>query len=277
MKGDLSLVAYRNIRLSFGLRASPAILMLSLYKILCLDCIHECDQIVKFKKLLYALIYMEYGAFTGSAEEVSWAYQNLSSVFAPYQFSVQQIVTNVPSVQSDADSISGEVTSNEVKLLGLCWDRNRDIIRPSQICLDAKASTKRLILSIASLYDVFGIQGPVLNRARLFLHGLQCNESLSWDEKLNTEKLSEWKLIAKQASASGRVQIDRNFGGRDDAYDLVCFADSSRSIYAAVVYIKNLRTGKVSFIKGKNRIVNKQLEVKNIPTKTIPSGTYFSR
>ena len=55
MKGDLSLIAYRNIRLSFGLRASPAILVLSLYRILCLDCIHECDQIVKLKKTLVCL------------------------------------------------------------------------------------------------------------------------------------------------------------------------------------------------------------------------------
>ena len=61
---------------------------------------------------------MDNGAFTGSAEEVSWAYQNLSSVFAPYQFSVQQIVTNVPSVQLMRIRFPGKLPLMKSN----CWD-----------------------------------------------------------------------------------------------------------------------------------------------------------
>lgn len=44
-------------------------------------------------------------------------------------------------------------------------------------------------------------------------------------------------------------------------------------MYAAVLYIKNLRTNEVNFLIGKNRVVNKQLESKTIPTLELQSIT----
>lgn len=49
-------------------------------------------------------------------------------------------------------------------------------------------------------------------------------------------------------------------GSRDDRYELVVFVDASRQIYAAVSYLKNLDTNQISFLSGKNRLLNKQLE-----------------
>ena len=50
-KNDFTLVAYRNVRLSFGLRCSPTFLMLSLYYILVID---DCDSnLTDIKRLLY--------------------------------------------------------------------------------------------------------------------------------------------------------------------------------------------------------------------------------
>lgn len=266
-KKDFSLIAYKNMRLSFGLRSSPTILMLAMYKILCLDVIEDSEEIQLFKRMLYALIYMDNGAFSGSSEQLQWAYERLPEVFSPYRFELQQMVTNDESLQTIIDDKTEEKTPESVKLLGLQWNRVTDSLSCRALNLDCNANTKRTVLrSIASQYDVFGLLGPCLNRARLFMHGLQCDKSIGWDTVLDESALKTWKNIARQANNSGNVEIDRNVGDRDDNYRLVCFSDASKTIYSSVLYLHNLTSGKVSFLSGKNRIVNRQMETKTIPT-----------
>ena len=266
-KKDFSLVAYRNLRLSFGLPCSPTLLMLSLYQILVLDAENDEQMLQDLKRSMYSLIYMDNGAICGTDEEINFAYKNLESIFEPYGFEVQQLQTNNTLLQTHIDGETETETCNTVKLLGLQWDRGNDSFSASPINLDSKAKTKREILkSIASQYDIFNIHGPCLNRARIFLHKLQCEKTLSWDTKLDPSRLSEWSNISKQANNTPAIQISRNFGNRNDPYELIAFTDASKSIYAAVVYIKNVSTGKVSFVGAKNRLVNRQMQTKTIPT-----------
>ena len=266
MAGNYSLVAYRNLRLSFGLRASPTILMLVLYKILCLDSNNDDSKIKEMKSLLFALIYMDNGAYTGSADEVMYAYENLDRIFNPYKFQLQQITSNHSVVQSSADRASGDITPDSVKLLGLNWNRTNDKISAGPIKLSPNANTKRSILkSVAEQFDMHNFHGPLLNRARIFLHELQCQKELSWDEILKPDQLNLWKNIVTQANSSTAIEITRCVGQRDDPYELIAFADASKNIYATVLYLKNLKSGKVSFMTAKNRLVNKQLELKSIP------------
>ena len=49
----LFIQAYKNVRLSFSLRCSPAILMIRLYKILILDVQYDCNRLKDLKKLIY--------------------------------------------------------------------------------------------------------------------------------------------------------------------------------------------------------------------------------
>ena len=54
------------------------------------------------------------------------------------------------------------------------WNINKDVISTNDFSLNKDAKTKRSILrSIASEYDIFKINGPLLNRARLFMHSVQ--------------------------------------------------------------------------------------------------------
>lgn len=263
---DFEVVAYRNLRLPFGLRASPAMLMLAMFKILCID--SECDSynLKSFKRLLYALLYMDNGAYSGNLQDLSWAYNNIHSVFDPYGFHLQQITSNVRSIQLDADSRCGEETPDEVRLLGLNWQRSTDKLYSNRISLNSKANTKRSILkSIASQYDIHNFQGPILNRARIFLHKLQCDKDLGWDAKLDDKLCHEWSVISSQANKSPQIYIDRYVGERDHRYKLICFSDASKYIYAVVLYLQDLDTGRVSFLTARNRFVNSQLEKKTIP------------
>ena len=47
---------------------------------------------------------------------------------------------------------------------------------------------------------------------------------------------------------------------------MIAFTDSSRLIYGCVVFLLNLNTNQASFLLAKNRIINKQLESKSMPS-----------
>lgn len=241
--------------------------MLGLYRILCLDAVSDPPDLQEMKRKMFALIYMDNGAYTGSEDEIRKFYSKLDSVFNPYQFGVQQVMTSVDNLQNDIDQERETETLDSPKLLGLTWHRKSDEISPRPVDLNKDANTKRKILkSVASQYDPLNLQGPCLNRARLFLHRLQNDGGLGWDERLSSERTKEWTNIVKQANRSDPPRINRSMGSRDDPYEIVVFTDASKFIYAAVCYLKNRKTGEVSFLFAKYRVVNKQLEIKTIPT-----------
>ena len=51
-KNDFSVVAYKNVRLSFGLRCSPFLLMISLFHMLVLDSTNDSSDLKELKKLI---------------------------------------------------------------------------------------------------------------------------------------------------------------------------------------------------------------------------------
>lgn len=267
-KGDFSLIGYRNLRLSFGLRASPSILMLALYKILILDTENDDENLAELKKSIFNVIYMDNGGFSCNDQAtLNWACEELPKIFEAYKFELQQYVTNVSELQNKFDSELEAETPMQVKLFGMLWDRKKDTISPLKISLDSKANTKRLIMSsIKSVYDIFNIYGPMMNRSNLFLQKLMKDKTLNWDTELPEVLQKEWLLITKQANATPTIPMKRFVGQRDSQYRLIAFTDSSKCIYGTVVYIQNLETQQVSFLTGKNRIVGAKLEGKTIPT-----------
>ena len=64
------------MRLSFGLKCSPALLMLALYKILIPDAGND-DEFLEIKKKLYHNFYMDNGGFTiNNLDELSMDVQS---------------------------------------------------------------------------------------------------------------------------------------------------------------------------------------------------------
>jgi len=265
--GDFTLVGYKNERLSFGLKCSPTLLMLALYKILMIDVFGDDDDVVELKKNLYHHFYMDNGAFTSNDENyMKWAYTKLNDIFLPYKFPLQQFYTNCPALQSQIDEEQENESKSQVKLLGLQWDRDKDILSTNKLFLDSAADTKRTILrSIASNFDVYNFNGPLLNRARFFLHRLQMSK-LGWDKNIGKEHMNEWKNICKQFNSSPDVSVDRFVGRKKDEYELVAFTDSSKVAGGVVIYLKNLTTNRVSLLMAKNRIVSSKFEDKSIPS-----------
>ena len=267
-KEDFSFVAYRNCRLPFGLRCSPTILMLGLYKILVMDSKGDSLPLRNLKRLIYQLSYMDNCAFTAETSEcLLWMYKQLNDIFSPYKLELQQFLSNDLSLQRMIDTNEGNEITSKSKLLGLQWDQMNDTLSTKCINLDVNASTKRQVLStIAAQFDLLNFNGPLMNRSKLFLHRLQCQKQLEWDEKLSADQTSEWRNIAKQANSAPPIEFPRNFGSRNNHYKLIGFADSSKAIFGTVIYIQNLETNKLIFILARNKLVNKQLESKSIPS-----------
>ena len=268
-QGDYTLVTYKNVRLSFGLRCSPTLLMLALFKILIVDTENDTLDIKSLKKSIYNLIYMDNGAITAnSREEIREKCKLLQPIFSPYKFDLQQFVTNDEQLQAHLDKSSdSEPTPEVVKLLGIQWDRTRDMLFTSPMKLSIEAKSKRQILrSIAENIDPYGYNLPIMNRARLFLHKLQLDKSLGWDTVLKETQLHEWGLIARQVNSSKPVELSRFVGQSDHQFRLIAFTDSSKELYGTVIYIHNLTTNNINLLLAKNRVITKQLESKSIPT-----------
>ena len=266
-KGDYTVVAYKCVRLAFGLPSSPFILSMALYIILMTNVDGDEEELRKLKTLVYSLTYVDNAAVTANDKEtIVWMHGRLKSLFEPYQFYLQQYNTNCLSLQDTIDN-GQEETPQVVKLMGLMWDRSADTLTTRPLHLDPEASTKRTILSsIASNYDLFQYNGPLLNRARIYMHELQCSNSIGWDDKLNESQLSNWKNISRQVNSSPSIQVPRFVGKRDESYNLIVCTDASRDMYGAVVYLERCSDGSISFLSAKNRIVGKQLEGKTIPS-----------
>ena len=267
-KGDFSLIAYRNLRLPFGLRSSPCLLMLGLYKILMMDNDNDDENLINLKKSIFNVIYMDNGGFSSNdTNTLYWSYEMMQKIFEEYKFSLQQFTTNDLHLQNAIDEELGIITPTRVKVLGMTWDRELDTFSPLPIVLDPKANTKRLIMSsLKSVYDVFNILAPIMNRGNLFLQKLVNDKSLDWDTVLPDSLRREWNNIVKQANATPQVSIPRFVGRRDSEYKLVAFTDSSKVLYATVIYLVDTKTNEVSFCRARNRVVGSQLEKKTIPT-----------
>ena len=265
-EGDFRIIAYRHLRLMFGLRCSPSLLMIALFYILIVDVKEDSCELKRIKRSIYDLAYMDNLSITCDDRENSEYCMNcVEPIFDKYKISLQQYITNdaglvktYPQKFVDSDRV--------VKLLGIQWDTKDDLFFTDKISLDSEACTKRVILqSVASNYDIFNYNAPLLNRAKIFLHDLQTKYKFSWDEIIPNNILVEWRNICKQIDGIPSLPVPRCVGSKHDEYKLCIFTDSSRVLYGCVLYIINERTNECNFLLSKNRVVSKTLESKSIP------------
>ena len=62
-------------------------------------------------------------ASANTSAELFKIYNNIDSIYNPFKFGIQQVITNDLDLQSMIDQNSGSVTPVNCKLLVLNWDR----------------------------------------------------------------------------------------------------------------------------------------------------------
>ena len=261
---DFSLVGYKFLALPFGLKCSPNLMLLALYKVLILDS-DESDVHHDIKKSIYDKCYMDNLFHVSDSDPISNIADIVREIFEPYNMFLQQFYTNIPELQEKLDNEFDQNTEQKIKVLGMEYDRLEDSLTSVKLKLDGSANTMRKVLSsFASNFDVLQINAPLLNRARLFAHKLQCSK-IGWDERLDDQKLKEWSLICRQVNSSPGLSIPRMVGGATSRLALLCFGDASRELIGCTVYMRNEDTGKVSFIQSRTKIIGQSLIGKSIP------------
>lgn len=265
--GDYEVIALRFLRLGFGLRFSPSVLVSVLYFILMVNVDESDMELCAIAKRFYSLLYMDNISYSSSkVEDIHRAFQGAFEIFNAYGFDLQKFFTNVPSIQGEADELSGEVTAPEVDLFGMVWDRSGDSLHCRRFNLNPEANTKRKILqTLNAQFDPIGMCLPLLNRAKFFLHSLQLDKDVEWDTKIGPDRCSEWARICKQLNAHEDFAIDRNVGDRTGSFCLIGFSDASKDALGIVYYLWNKDSNKITFIHAKSRVLGRSLLNKTIP------------
>ncbi|KAL7632973.1 UNVERIFIED_CONTAM: hypothetical protein RMT77_016683 [Armadillidium vulgare] len=272
-ENDFRVKAYKLLRIPFGVRCSPTILMLALYIILILH-VDTYDAFEdELRKCLFNMSYMDNLAYSSNSEsDILLAYHKSHAIFNNYKFNLQKFYSNSPEfkklkdgdlhIENENDSIGDHTT----KLLGMIWDTKNDTIYNNNNNLDPKANTLRTILSsVNGLFDPLNIGLPGKNRAKLFLHSLQSNKNISWDTKLDSKILKEYKNICSQYNKSKKPELKRFIGDYSAPYNIIAYTDASKAIYGTVLYLQNVNDNKLHFLCAKNKIISNVNSKRSIP------------
>ena len=268
---DLEVVCYKQLRVPFGARFSPTLLMISLYIILILNSSEAPEDEMDIRRMLYNMAYMDNISFSASSsDKVLKAFNISNSLFASYGFDLQKFACNDDNIKKLINDISNDGVNdsddNDISLLGHIWNSKEDYFRTRKCSLDSDSRTKRTILkTLNSNYDPLGVNLPMFNRAKLFLHTLQLNGSLDWDDIITEQQRGEWRKICKQINSSANGYLERFVGDYSDEYNLLVYTDASKDFIGCTLYIQNVITEKITFLIAKNRLICKKLESKTIP------------
>ena len=265
--GNYEVIALRFLRLGFGLRFSPSILVSVLYYILMVNVEKNEGDLCAVARRFYSMLYMDNVSYSSSkVEDIRYAFRKSFEIFNAYGFDLQKFLTNVPSIQDEADKEPGEVTPSGVDLFGMIWKRSSDHLLCRRLALNPDANTKRKILqTLNAQFDPMGLYLPLLNRAKFFLHALQLDGDIGWDTNIGPDRCREWERICKQLNAHDDFPIDRNVGDRTGTFCIVGFSDASKEGLGLVFYLWNKESNKMSFILAKSKVLGRQLKSKSIP------------
>ena len=264
---DFEKVCYRQLRVPFGTRFSPTLLIMALYIMLVLNANVQNSKTKEICNMLYNLSYMDNIAYSANDEENMLESYKLSlGIFSSYGFKLQKFSTNSPTMLNILSMEGLDISNSQVNLFGINWNPKTDQISIREVKLESECRTKREILkSLNSNFDPLGTSIPIFNRAKWFLHNLQINGTLGWDDQLDSNKIAEWRTICKSVNSFEVQSLDRFIGNYNHKYDLLGFTDASKIFLGCVLYLRNLETGSMHFLMGRNKIVSKAMESKTIP------------
>ena len=121
------------------------------------------------------------------------------SVLGNANFNLRSWASNSTLLRSTAVEHNVAESANPVKVLGLWWDTQSDLIYSSpkpDVPYVTTATTKREILKWAStIFDPLGLISPVTVSTKLFLQKLW-QQQLDWDVPLSEELCETWNRIS---------------------------------------------------------------------------------
>ncbi|XP_018339113.1 PREDICTED: uncharacterized protein LOC108746690, partial [Trachymyrmex septentrionalis] len=152
--------------------------------------------------------------------------------------------------------------SDKSPVLGIIWDKNKDVLSINVPCLDElyeTVVTKRSMLSLAHrIFDPLGVASPITLYPKLLLQEAWA-KNLSWDDEVTDEIKNKFLKWVRQLDNLRKIEIPRCLLGelgRDDLITIHTFCDASQMAYAVVIFIRieNNLGVRVKFVQSKVRV-----------------------
>lgn len=207
-----------------------------------------------------------------STQEVLHIQKEVSSILASAGFELRkwlcndQTILNEFQINKDLD-VSVLPIGEQGKLLGVCWNSERDLIQYSiNISCKENNVTKRIILStVSQIYDPLGLLGPIIIVGKLLIQELW-KKNLTWDEKVPPELCKKWNNFKNDLPYINEILIPRHVVlSQYTAIELHGFSDASEKAYGACIYIRCVGNGHISskLLCSKSRVA--PLKVISLP------------
>ena len=160
-------------------------------------------------------------------------------------------------------------SSNETKILGLSWNKETDEVSIDfTTCIERgrkkQLTTRKMISTINSVFDVLGISSPLMITGKL-LYSQACLNKLRWDEEVPEDISKMWNKWIEDLEKIKTVTIPRSVvGGNNTKLAIHGFSDASKVTACAVVYLvgtcNSLETSS-NLLVAKSRIAPKELSI----------------
>ena len=225
-KEEPELRMYRFTRVVFGVSSSPFLLNATVrYHLEQFLDSHEAAV----KRLLQSTYVDDIISGADSDEEAFELYTQAKSIFRQGGFNLRKFLSNSQTLQtrikaaemspsspsSDLSTDVSPATREEIKVLGVTWDPDSDLVIFDLSDLSAAAhdlqATKRNVVSlIGRFYDPLGFIAPITIKFKILFQKL-CQSKLDWDHDLSGDLLREWRLLLTDLSEAVRISIPRSY------------------------------------------------------------------
>ena len=150
-----------------------------------------------------------------------------------------EIQPNQGEVQSDDSTYAKQqlgAKANESKILGLPWNKAKDILKVVYPRIHADATKRSILASLAKIYDPLGLVSPTTLSGKLIYRDV-CDTKSAWDAPVTSQLNSRWKKwidgLPDDVEFPGSiVQHQETIEG----INLHSFGDASGNGVAAAVY-----------------------------------------
>nr|XP_049703740.1 uncharacterized protein LOC110383544 [Helicoverpa armigera] len=252
---------YKLLRLTFGTACAPYLAVKVLHRLAEL----ESEKYPLAARITKQCYYMD-DLMTGSdtVNEAIKIYEEMNELMRNGGFELQKWSSNndhfLEQIGKTELSDTQPIKLNDlIKVLGLSWNRKEDNFEYVVNLPEPKyLVTKRQVLSeVAKLYDPLGWIAPVVVNAKILIQKLW-KSGLEWDDSLTNDLKVEWLKYREELIDLKNLKIPRwvNFT-QECKRELHVFSDSSKSAFAAAVYIRIIDSSNrvhVHLLSAKTRV-----------------------
>ncbi|XP_026462660.1 uncharacterized protein LOC113365282, partial [Ctenocephalides felis] len=167
--------------------------------------------------------------------------------------------TSLENEHSEMFDITDDKSS--VKALGLCWNRVSDSfeIRTNEIIIETKLTKRKILSSIAKIFDPLGLISPFVVIAKIMMQDLW-QLKISWDDIITDKSiLTRWTQFVSDITILNDIKIPRPLFLRSEICHLQLhgFCDASIKAYGACIYVRTVYQNQhtsVNLLCSKSRV-----------------------